>query len=211
MAIPPERAQWSSERAFILTTTAAAVGLGNLWRFPYMVGENGGGAFIIAYVLAVAIVGMPLMMLELAAGRRARGSPVAMFRYLHPRAAVVGWLIVGLTTIIMSYYLVITGWTLGYTTISIIGGLQPSALSFTPINLSLAGRPFLVVMDMFAATQVVVASGIIGGGLISWLIPRERMIGNLGDRWRARANFVITFGRYLALPVVAVLLYTWMT
>lgn len=121
------RALWSSERGFILSTAAAAVGLGNLWRFPYMAGENGGGAFVLAYVISVVLLGLPLMMLELGLGRRARGNTVAMFRYVHPRAAAFGWVVIGLTTIIMSYYLVITGWTLGYAVASLGGSLLPFA------------------------------------------------------------------------------------
>lgn len=113
-----QRGEWSSERAFILSTAAAAVGLGNLWRFPYMAGENGGAAFVLAYLAALVVVGLPVMILELTGGRFARGSPVATFRRIHPWATAVGWLVVGLTAVILSYYLVITGWTLGYALLS---------------------------------------------------------------------------------------------
>ncbi len=109
------RAQWSSEPAFVFSMAAAAVGLGNLWRFPYMVGENGGGAFILAYLLALAIVALPIMMLEVAAGRMRQGSVVTTYRGVTRFGAIYGWLVVLLTVIITSYYLVITGWTLGYT------------------------------------------------------------------------------------------------
>lgn len=108
------RAQWSSETAFVFSMAAAAVGLGNLWRFPYMVGENGGGAFIIAYLLALGVVAVPIMMLEVGAGRLTQGSAVATFRQVHRFGVYYGWAVVVLTIIITSYYLVITGWTLGY-------------------------------------------------------------------------------------------------
>lgn len=108
------RAQWSSEPAFVFSMAAAAVGLGNLWRFPYMVGENGGGAFIAAYLIALAIVALPVMMLEIAAGRIAKGSVVGTYRRTTRLGAAYGWLVVLLTIIITSYYHVITGWTLGY-------------------------------------------------------------------------------------------------
>jgi neurotransmitter:Na+ symporter, NSS family len=110
----PQRRQWSSERAFVLSMAAAAVGLGNLWRFPYMVGENGGGAFIAAYLLALVVVALPIMMLEVAAGRLAQGSVVGTYRQVNALGTAYGWLVVLLTTAITSYYLVITGWTLGY-------------------------------------------------------------------------------------------------
>ncbi|AFG37025.1 sodium-dependent transporter [Spirochaeta africana] len=110
-----QRAQWSSEPAFVFSMAAAAVGLGNLWRFPYMVGENGGAAFIIAYLIALAVIALPIMMMEVGAGRLAQGSAVATFRTAHPRiGSMYGWLVVLLTIAITSYYLVITGWTLGY-------------------------------------------------------------------------------------------------
>ncbi len=109
-----QRAQWSSEPAFVFSMAAAAVGLGNLWRFPYMVGENGGGAFILAYLIALAVVALPIMMLEVGAGRLAQGSVVATFRTVGRIGTVYGWFVVLLTVLITSYYLVITGWTLGY-------------------------------------------------------------------------------------------------
>jgi neurotransmitter:Na+ symporter, NSS family len=108
------RAQWSSEPAFVFSMAAAAVGLGNLWRFPYMVGENGGGAFILAYLLALVVVAIPVMMLEVAAGRLRQGSVVTTYRGVTRFGAAYGWMVVLLTVIITSYYLVITGWTLGY-------------------------------------------------------------------------------------------------
>ena len=426
-----ERPLWSSERAFILSSAAAAVGLGNLWRFPYMAGENGGAAFIIAYLIAVVAVGIPLMILEMAIGRRVRGGVIATFRYLHPKIAAFGWMLIILAVIIMSYYLVITGWTLGYavasftgdlpafgeftngygslwyfllttllvgwlvargvsgiermagwlmpvllltvgslalfgltlagrtealrfllspdysalgqprlwmfafgqafyslavgqgylvtyasyapddadlqrsaviisgveTGVALLAGLMifpvvftfgfapdagselafntlpavfkvmpmgavmaviffslfftaalssciagvkiisaavqeefrlpqgmavylstaillalgvPSALSFTPVQLSLAGRPFLDFMDMFAATQIIVAVGIIGGALIAWLVPRKQLLASLRCQHRRAAYLFVTVGRYLAVPVVGVLLYAWL-
>jgi neurotransmitter:Na+ symporter, NSS family len=127
LALAGDRPQWSSEKAFIFSVAAGSVGLGNLWRFPYMAGEHGGASFILAYLVAVVAVGLPLMILEFTAGRVARGSPVAMFRFLHRRASVVGWLIILLTSIILSYYFVITGWTAGYAVNSIRGELTDFA------------------------------------------------------------------------------------
>ncbi|WP_197030802.1 sodium-dependent transporter [Halomonas sp. BC04] len=108
------RGQWSSEPAFIFSMAAAAVGLGNLWRFPYMVGEHGGAAFILAYLLALVIICLPIMYLEVAAGRLAQGNTVHTYRQVNRFGAWYGWFVVGLTFLITSYYLVITGWTLGY-------------------------------------------------------------------------------------------------
>jgi len=109
-----DREQWSSEPAFIFAMAAAAVGLGNIWRFPYLAGEYGGGGFILAYLIAMGVVCLPLMYLEVAAGRLAQGNTVHTFRQVHRTGTWYGWFVVGLTTVITSYYLVVTGWTMGY-------------------------------------------------------------------------------------------------
>lgn len=122
--INQSRKQWSSEPAFIAAMAAAAVGLGNLWRFPYIMGENGGGVFIVAYLIALTIVVLPIMMLEVAAGRLSQGNSVATFRQVNRFGKYYGWFVVLITTAITSYYLVITGWTLGYAVDSVRGELR---------------------------------------------------------------------------------------
>ncbi|MFW5884613.1 MAG: sodium-dependent transporter [Patescibacteria group bacterium] len=124
---PLKRAEWSSERGFVFATIAAAVGLGNIWRFPYIVGENGGGSFVFAYLIAVVMLGIPLMVLEINAGKTEHGSPVKTFRLLHKKAAGFGWLVVFLTVMIMSYYFAVTGWTLGFAVESYSGSSRSFA------------------------------------------------------------------------------------
>ena len=67
--------QWSNRMAFILAATGSAVGLGNIWKFPYITGENGGGAFVLVYLICIAVIGIPIMMAEVMLGRRGRQSP----------------------------------------------------------------------------------------------------------------------------------------
>jgi NSS family neurotransmitter:Na+ symporter len=148
------RVQWSSERGFVLATAAAAVGLGNIWRFPYVAGENGGGSFVIAYILSVLILGVPLMVLEISAGRSEYGSPVKTFRSLNRKAAGFGWFVVILTLIIMSYYLAITGWTLAFAVESYTGSITSFA-EFTDGYSSIIY--FVIVM---LTTAIVVTRGI---------------------------------------------------
>ncbi|GMU39837.1 MAG: sodium-dependent transporter [Chloroflexota bacterium] len=105
---------WSSQRGFILAAVGSAVGIGNIWRFSSVVGQNGGGAYLLPYVLAILVLAIPLMVLELAAGRRLRANLVAALRTLSPRAEIAGWLIATVVFTILSYYLVITGWTLAF-------------------------------------------------------------------------------------------------
>ncbi|MFW5824822.1 MAG: sodium-dependent transporter [Marinobacter sp.] len=122
--IDESRKQWSSEPAFIASMAAAAVGLGNLWRFPYIMGENGGGAFVVAYLVSLVVVVMPIMILEVAAGRLSKGSTVGTYRQASRLGAAYGWFVVLVTMAITSYYLVITGWTLGYAVDSVRGEVR---------------------------------------------------------------------------------------
>ena len=122
----PARREWTSQRAFIISSVAAAVGLGNLWRFPYMMGENGGGTFVLCYLLCILAVGLPLFTLETTAGSLTDRGPVGVFRRINGRyGSWIGWFIVAVAVALMSYYLVITGWTLGYLVDSIRGDLRP--------------------------------------------------------------------------------------
>jgi NSS family neurotransmitter:Na+ symporter len=73
---------WSSRMAFILAVTGSAVGLGNIWKFPYIAGQNGGGAFVLVYLICVVLIGMPVMMSEILIGRRGRRNPIATMALL---------------------------------------------------------------------------------------------------------------------------------
>lgn len=117
---------WRSERAYVLAAIAGVVGLGNMWRFPYMAGRHGGGTFLVAYAVCVVTVAIPLAALESAGGNLARRSPVGLFRRAAGGlGAVVGWGVVGVTVVILSYYFVVTGWTLGYVIDAFRGRLLP--------------------------------------------------------------------------------------
>ncbi|NKB46425.1 MAG: sodium-dependent transporter [Legionellales bacterium] len=119
---PPKslHGQWSSGLAFTLAATAAAVGLGNIWKFPYMAGANGGGAFVLVYLLCVILIGIPLLMAEITLGRRGRQNPAFSMRYNaitghHSRHwQWVGGLIIAAGFLIVTYYSVIAGWALDY-------------------------------------------------------------------------------------------------
>jgi neurotransmitter:Na+ symporter, NSS family len=118
---------WSSRMAFILAVTGSAVGLGNIWKFPYIAGQNGGGAFVLVYLLCVVLIGMPVMMSEILIGRRGRRNPVATMRLLGEEEGSsrhwswVGGMGVVAGILILSYYSVIGGWTLTYVLKSVSG------------------------------------------------------------------------------------------
>ena len=111
---------WTSRLAFILALSGAAVGLGNIWKFPYIAGVNGGGAFVLVYLVCVFAVGLPIMMSEILIGRRGRRNPVATMALLgEEERGNRNWILVGLlgiagSFIILSYYSVVAGWAVAY-------------------------------------------------------------------------------------------------
>ncbi len=120
---PPGRATapreaFSSRTVFILAAIGSAVGLGNIWRFPYIAYENGGGAFLIPYLVALLTAGLPLLMLEYGVGHRFRASAPLAFRRLHPRTEWIGWWQMGISFVIAVYYAVILGYAMLYTVFS---------------------------------------------------------------------------------------------
>lgn len=112
--------QWSSRWAFIMAATGSAVGLGNIWRFPYLTGEYGGGAFVLMYIGCVLLVGIPIMMSEVLLGRRGRQSPINTMASLAEEEGLtsgwryLGWMGVVAGFLILSFYSVVAGWTLEY-------------------------------------------------------------------------------------------------
>lgn len=119
--------EWSSGTAFFLSATGAVVGLGNIWKYPYIAGQHGGGAFLMVYVLSMLVVGLPLLMAELLLGRRGRGSPPSALRDLAADEGQwrvwsgVGFLAVVAGLLILSFYSVIAGWGLDYIWMSAAG------------------------------------------------------------------------------------------
>ena len=111
---------WSSRFAFVLAVSGSAVGLGNIWKFPYVAGENGGGAFVLVYLFCVFAVGLPIMMSEVLLGRRGRRNPVSTMALLgEEESGSSAWGLVGASGaiagfLILSFYSVIAGWTIAY-------------------------------------------------------------------------------------------------
>lgn len=112
--------QWLSRWTFVLAATGSAVGLGNIWKFPYITGENGGGAFVVLYLLCILVAGIPVMMAEVLLGRKGRMSPIHTMQHLAKETSAprifrgVGWLGAVAGFFILSFYSVIAGWTLAY-------------------------------------------------------------------------------------------------
>ncbi|MDY0002765.1 MAG: sodium-dependent transporter [Polyangia bacterium] len=130
---PSTRGQWGSRLGFILAAAGSAVGLGNIWRFPYVTGENGGGAFVLIYIACTVVFGLAVMWAELAVGRATQQSPVSAFGALAPGSLwkLVGYLGVVTGAGILSFYGVVAGWTVGYLLYAVGGDLStgdPGAL-----------------------------------------------------------------------------------
>jgi NSS family neurotransmitter:Na+ symporter len=159
--------------AFILAAAGSAVGLGNIWRFPYTAGEYGGGAFVLVYLLCVALIGIPIMMAEIMLGRRGRQSPInTMLALAKQEARSSGWQILGWMGIvsgflILSFYSVIAGWTMAYC-------VRAASGLFSGIDAAGAGAMFAALVGdaerllawhsiFMVLVVLVVARGVAGG------------------------------------------------
>ncbi|QDQ97808.1 sodium-dependent transporter [Tomitella fengzijianii] len=120
----PGREVWSRRSVFILAAIGSAVGLGNIWRFPYVAYSNGGGAFMIPYLVALLTAGIPLLFLYYSIGHRFKGSPPLAFRRMSKRAEGLGWWQVGICFIIAVYYAVIIAWAARFAIFSAKGDLS---------------------------------------------------------------------------------------
>lgn len=120
------REQWGSNLGFIFAAIGSAVGIGNIWRFPYIVGSNGGGAFLVTYLIVLFSFGLAFMILELAIGRYYQTSVLSTFEKIRKRFKWIGLVMIGTTFVILSYYLVILGWILSYFILWTTTGTAPS-------------------------------------------------------------------------------------
>ncbi len=132
---------WSTRFAFILAAIGSAIGLGNVWKFPYITGENGGGAFILLYLACIALIGLPVLVAEITLGRRARQNPVSAMQFLAQEEGVTsGWRLLGWMgtfagVLILSFYSVVAGWTIAYVIEAVSG-------SFTGLTGETSGALF---------------------------------------------------------------------
>jgi NSS family neurotransmitter:Na+ symporter len=128
--------QWSSRFSFVAAAAGAAVGLGNIWKFPYVMGENGGGAFVIVYLACILLLGLPILMAEMIIGRRGRMSPGLSARFLaiesdvSPVWQIAGWIGLVAGFLILSFYSVIAGWAFAYVPLSANGAFDGRDASY---------------------------------------------------------------------------------
>ena len=162
-----ERERLGSRLGFILIAAGCAIGLGNIWKFPYMVGQYGGGAFVMIYLVFLVVLGIPLLSVELSIGRASQRSPVNMCRELEPKGTrwhLHGYLSMAGVYLLMSFYTVITGWILKYALSSAMG--EFSGLDATGISeffASMSGDPAVTVG--FMVIVVIIGFGVCSLGL----------------------------------------------
>jgi neurotransmitter:Na+ symporter, NSS family len=129
------REHWSSKLGFILAAIGSAIGLGVLWKFPYVVGQNGGGLFLLVYIICIVIIGVPVLIAELLIGRESQRAAVGAFQVLSKKAQswrIAGWFGVASSFLIMSFYSVVAGWGMSYILMSLMGfskGLSAQGIS----------------------------------------------------------------------------------
>lgn len=162
-----KRSQWASNLGFVLAAAGSAVGLGNIWKFPGKVGLYGGGAFLLCYVLIVLLVGFPVMLAELAIGRKTQKNMVGAFRQLNKKWSFAG--VVGLVTlfVIMSYYSVVGGWVMKYIGVYLtgadFGGGADQYQNFFVNFISQPGEPLIWAFFFIAMCILVVVAGVSQG------------------------------------------------
>ncbi|EFQ23365.1 sodium:neurotransmitter symporter [Aminomonas paucivorans DSM 12260] len=165
-----DREQWGSRFGFIMAAAGSAIGLGNIWRFPYLAGMNGGGAFVVIYLLLVLSIGVAVMLAEMAIGRSAGLNAVGAFKKLKGGAwPLVGWMGVIAGFLILSFYGVVAGWTIAYMIKSFTPGFLEAAAAGKAGDLfgAFVSNPGQVVayqaLFMFATIWIVYRG--IGGGI----------------------------------------------
>jgi NSS family neurotransmitter:Na+ symporter len=171
---------WGSRTTFVLALSASAIGLGSLWRFAYMLGENGGGLFMLAYLLCLFLVAVPVMIAEVIIGSHGRAAPVVAIRWAADRSLLSrGWMLLGWLAcltglLILSFYVVVAGWSLAY-------AWDMSSGLFAAASATLVAQQFELLLDdvllmiywqtLFLSLAVLVAAlGIRRGlGMLAWL------------------------------------------
>jgi len=174
---------WSSRFAFILAATGSAVGLGNIWKFPYITGENGGGAFVIVYLLCVLLIGVPIMIAETMLGRRTQRNPIETMELLTEEAGAdknwhyLGWMGIIAGMLILSYYSVIAGWSSAYVLKAFTGSFfDADATAIKGIFDDFIASPVQLVFwhsAFMLATMMIVVRGVNNGleKAVQYLMP----------------------------------------
>ena len=165
--VKKNREHWATRAGFILAAAGSAVGLGNIWRFPYMTGEHGGAAFMVIYLIAILLLGYPLIINEMVLGRAAQKDPVGVFKALAPNSP---WWLVGALSVftgffILSYYAVVAGWSLAYVYKVVIAASTPGIDHASVFKNHISGiwEPIIWQAVFMVMTVGIIAAGVVKG------------------------------------------------
>lgn len=179
-----KRESFKSRLGFILVSAGCAIGIGNVWKFPYVAGANGGGVFVLFYLLFLLIMGVPVLTMELAVGRASRKSAVQGYKELEPKGSkwhIHGWFCILGCYMLMMYYTTVSGWMLGYFFKFLSGSFEGvTTESVDGVFASMLANP--VEMTIFMAVTVIAGFFVVSFGLKNGLerITKGMMIGLLG-------------------------------
>ena len=169
-----KRGSWGSKFAFILAASGSAVGLGNVWKFPYITGMNGGGAFVLVYLLSVVLVGLPILIAEILLGKSAHRDPVGTFKVLSNGSKwwmLVGWMGVIAGFVILSFYSVVAGWAMNYLFKSVVhpfSGVDPKSIAEMFGKLASDPKTEILWHFIFMFLTVIIVIGGVKAGLEKW-------------------------------------------
>lgn len=159
-----ERSSFSGALGFVMAAAGSAVGLGNIWRFPYLAAKNGGGLFLITYLVLVVTFGFTLLVSEIAIGRKTKSSPILAYRVLHPKWKWLGNLTVIVPLLVLPYYGVIGGWVLKYATVYLTGhGSDAANASYFDEFIASPIQPVIFLVVFLLLSSLIVQGGISGG------------------------------------------------
>ncbi|WP_085993192.1 sodium-dependent transporter [Oceanobacillus senegalensis] len=164
-----KKQQWSSKIGFILSSAGAAIGLGAIWKFPYMTGMNGGGAFFLLFIAFTVIIGLPILIAEFIIGRGAGKEAVKAYKTLAPKSisSMIGyWGVIG-AFLLMSFYSVVGGWVLLYSALSIPGIIIREGANYPDLFAQITGSPWITILGLalFLLINIIVVSFGIQNGI----------------------------------------------
>ncbi len=194
----PSRENWSSHLGFILAAAGSAIGLGNIWKFPYITGQNGGGAFVLLYLLCVAMIGIPVMICEIALGRHTRRNPVGAFKQLNPPSCALAHLI-GLAMTLCGVLMLAMG-TYGWGILTIALGILVFRYRWTLVG----------AIGVTAGFTILSFYSVVAGWTIGYI--GKAVSGRLAFAGEADANAAFgTFTTHPVWPVVTHLIFMLLT
>src|SRR5699024_5459279 len=140
--------QWSSKLGFILSSAGAAIGLGAIWKFPYVTGMSGGGAFFLIFVLFTVLIGLPLLLAEFIIGRGSGKEAISAYKKLAPKSVSI-WIgrlgVVG-CFLLLSFYSVVGGWVLIYSSMSVLGKIIAPQVEYGALFVTVIGTPWITLI-----------------------------------------------------------------